>query len=305
LDTRKLAAFVAAAQAGSLSSAAKRTGVTLSTVSRYVADLESSLGVALLVRTGRGVRATPAGERLLASARLVLRELDGVRADLDRTQPRLAQLRLSAPPDFARCVLPAVLDELGRRRPELEIDALGDTRRVSLLEEDYDAAVRIGPLDDSGLVARKLGVASRMLLAAPHAARALRSVSDLDRADKVGVTGAPAQLAATIRDRTVRLRLDARIRVGSFVEAGEIAARSARVVLLPSFAAAAFVTAGRLSPVLPSLKIAPVVLHLLVPARHRSEPLLRELGEMLTTELATIERLFASPTRATRARVHE
>lgn len=123
MDTSKITAFVAAVDAGSLSAGAARIGARLSTMSRRIADLETELQTKLLVRTGRGVRVTPMGERFLARARVILAELEAAAADLRgaRDVP-IARLRISVPPDLGLAVMPMVLAELSRRYPDLVVE---------------------------------------------------------------------------------------------------------------------------------------------------------------------------------------
>lgn len=289
MDTRKLAAFVAAVDAGSLSSGATRLAAKLSTVSRRIAELEASLGVALLVRNGRGVAPTSAGSRFLAHARVVLRELDAAQAALRDPAPTMPVVRLSSPPDIAREVLPAILEQLAVEHRELVIDARTDVRRVSLLEEEYDAAIRLGPLDDSQLVARRLGLVSRLVCAAPGAVPRPSSARAFDELEKVAVHGIPTEIVLRLRGRSERVQYDARIRVATFGEAAEIAARSQRVVILPSFTALRFLRERRLVQILPPHALAPVALQLVSTPRHRGAPLLRRLAVLLTGALATVE----------------
>ena len=161
MDTDVLRTFVAAADAGSLSVAARRRGAQLSTVSRQIRDLEDEVATPLFTRTGRGVRLTQAGERFVEHARQVLRQLDVAAAEArGHRRVELAQLRLSLPLELALRLLPAVLVGVRAAHPGVFLDVQTDARRVSLLEEDFDAAIRLGPLGDSELVARSLGTVS-------------------------------------------------------------------------------------------------------------------------------------------------
>lgn len=296
MDTSKLSAFVAAAEAGSLSRAAQRLRAQLSTVSRQVADLEATLGAALLVRTGRGVRMTPAGERFLARARHVLRELDTAAAEArGAVTPELTELRLSAPPDLSARILPSVLVALTKRYPGIAVEARTETRRVSLLEESYDAVLRLGPLEPSELLARRLGIISLVACAAPGVV--IEDARSLSACEHVLVDGMRSELPATLRGRAVRVRCEGRVRVSTFGEAAEIAAQSGRAVILPSTTAAPFVTAGRLVPVVPALSLPDVALHLLRTPRHRGSEILRELGDLVAAALEAGERTVREASR--------
>ncbi len=307
MDTAKITAFVAAADAGSLSRGAARIGARLSTMSRRIGDLEAELATKLLVRTGRGVRVTPLGERFLVRARVVLAELEAAAADVREARDApIARLRISVPPDIGFVVMPLVLAELSRRYPDLTIESRSDVRRVSIVEEAYDAAIRLGPLDDSGLVPRSLGSFSRTPCAVPDVAASLRTLRSLAAAEHVRVGEAHDEVAGTYRGRPVWLPTRGRLRVGSFHEAGLIAASSERIAILPTFTAAPFLAEGRLARVLPRLTFPRVEARLVLTPRHRGNAAIRAFGELVKDALARAEGLVASdrprPKPARRAR---
>lgn len=160
--------FVAVAEEESFSSAARRLAMSAPAVTRAISTLEHKLGVRLLTRTTRFVRATEAGRRYLEDARRIIAEADeadeaarGVNA-----VPR-GQLMLTAPVLFGRMfVMPVVVDYL-RRYPETTVSALFLDRVVHLVEEGLDVGVRIGHLPDSSLQAVRVGQVRSVLCAAP------------------------------------------------------------------------------------------------------------------------------------------
>lgn len=292
MDTSALTAFVTAAEAGSLTRAAERLGAQISTVSRRIADLEAALGAALFQRTGRGVRLTPSGERVLERARRVLGELELAAAEVrgDPT-PDLTVLRLSSPPDLSRQLLPTVLCELVTRHPGLSIEARAEVRRVSLVEESYDAVVRLGRLSPSDLIARKLGSVTMVACARPGSA--ITSPRELAGREHVLVVGTPSELGGIYRRRRTRIRLTGAIHTSSFLEAAEVAARSERPAILPSFVAVPMIAAGRLERAAPALALPSVPLHLLRTPKHRASAVIRDLGDLLSAALETVERAVA------------
>lgn len=289
MDTSKLAALVAAADAGSLSGAAKRLRRELSTVSRQVSDLESSLAAPLLIRTGRGVRPTPAGERYVERARSILQELDAAAAEARGEPGVVTDLRLSVPVEIALQVMPGVVAELLRLHPSLHVDVRSEVRRVSLLEEEYDAAIRVGPLKSSDLLSRKLGAVSLVLCGTPEAARRTVSLAALRAAEMVLVAGTRTEMQGSLRGRKVRLETKGRCRVNTFTEAASLAAASTALVVLPGFTAAPWLRSQRLVRVLPDLALPRVDLHAVYRPHHRGSPVLRDLGALLTTELERAE----------------
>lgn len=291
MDTAKLTSLLAAADTGSLSAAARQLGLQLSTVSRQLADLEAEVGTALLLRTGRGVRMTAAGERYVERARHIVREVEAAAADARGERgAELGQLRLSAPVELALRVLPPVLAALATRHPTLGIDVHSDARRVSLLEEDFDCAIRLGALRDSELVARKLGAVSLVLCARPDRAKGVRHVSDLRGAEHVLVAGARTSFSVTLRGRAVRLRIEGRCRVSTFSEAALLAACSERLALLPSFAAVPYVASGQLVRVLPNLVVPRADVQLVYTSRYRGSRVIEDLGDLVAAALDACER---------------
>lgn len=282
MDTDRIVSFIAAADAGSLSRAARRLGLPLSSVSRRIADLESELGSKLLERTGRGVRLSPAGDRFMVRARAVLQQLELARAEVRSGGASTTPLRLSVPPDFGLCVMPPVLAALAARFPLAAIHVRGDVRRVSLAEESFDASVRLGKLALSELIATRIGMVSLGVYAAPG--RPVGSVDELATRESVLVDLAPTEVPAQERGRTVKLRVNGRLKTGTFLEAAELASVSDRVALLPSFVAASYVDAGRLERVGP-WKFTPVPIHLLRTPRHRGSPVLDAMAKLLEEKL--------------------
>lgn len=294
IDLDALRAVVATADGGSLSAAARALGLQLSTVSRQVAQLERAIDVTLLVRTGRGVRLTPAGERYVERARRVLLELDAAEGEARADSSSVASLRVAAPVELSLRLLPAALVELARRHPGVVVSVAAEARRVSLLEEDFDAAVRIGALEDSRLVARPLGSTSIVFVARPSFGSQLSSVTAINDAEHVLVGGSSKQLVGVLARRDVRIRRAGALSVSTFSEAAAIAALSDRVAMVPAFTASEWIRSGALARVLPELELPSAPVHLLLPHRNRGVRALRTLGELLSTALGRAERAAAS-----------
>jgi DNA-binding transcriptional LysR family regulator len=163
-----MSVLVAAADAGSLSAAARRLGMPLATVSRRVSDLEAHVGARLLRRSSRRLSLTDAGEAYLVSARRILDQVEEAerRAAGEHLAPR-GGLVLTAPLVFGRLhVLPIVTDFLAAY-PEIDIRLTLSDRNASLPDDHIDIAVRIGALADSSLLAARVGDMRRILAASP------------------------------------------------------------------------------------------------------------------------------------------
>jgi len=163
-----MSAFVAVCDAEGFAPAARRLGMSASAVTRLVAGLEDRLGVRLLQRTTRSVRLTEAGERYLQRARRILVEVDEAEdiAQSERATPR-GRLVVTAPLLFGRMHVAPVLRRFLDDYPEVTAQLHLSDHVVNLVEEGVDLAVRIGMLEDSSLVARRLGQTRRLLVASP------------------------------------------------------------------------------------------------------------------------------------------
>src|ERR1041384_782170 len=139
-----MAVFVAAVQGGSLTAAARATGLTPSAVSKAVARLEQGFGTPLLRRSTRSMRVTDAGQVFFERARAVLEELRSVDAQMasDRAAPR-GRLRISAPLVFGQTRVAPALIGFMKQNPAVSIDLDLTDRFVDLVEERVDVAVRV------------------------------------------------------------------------------------------------------------------------------------------------------------------
>jgi DNA-binding transcriptional LysR family regulator len=164
-----MTAFVAVADQRGFARAARTLGLSPPAVTRLVAGLEGELGLALLRRTTRSVSLTDAGARYLERARRILGDLDAAEraARAEREVPS-GRFVVAAPAVFGRLEVAPVVTELLERYPALRVELLLADRRVNLVEEGVDAAVRIGPLSDSSLIARRVGETRRVVVGAPR-----------------------------------------------------------------------------------------------------------------------------------------
>lgn len=179
MDTlRCMQAFVAVAERGSFAGAAEQLQVSAVMVGKYIQQLETHLGTALLQRNTRRQRLTEAGSAYLAGCRQVLEQVQRAEADVAglQIQPR-GLLRVSAPTTWGSCVLAPQLAGLLRAQPQLNIELDLSNRRVDLIEDGFDVAIRVGPLPSQEVVARPLPPYAMSLCAAPsYCAGAARRV---------------------------------------------------------------------------------------------------------------------------------
>ncbi|HRD34887.1 MAG TPA: LysR family transcriptional regulator [Rhodocyclaceae bacterium] len=169
IEASDLVLFAHIVEQGSFSRAASRLGMPKSTLSRRVSGLEQALGERLLLRTTRKLALTEFGHAVLAHARQIDDELGAAAALAAYRQRRPSgRLRVSMPSDFANVVLVDLLAAFAALHPEVTLDIDLSPRRVDLIGENFDLALRMGDLpDDANLVARPIGVFPAGLYAAP------------------------------------------------------------------------------------------------------------------------------------------
>ncbi|MER9328677.1 LysR family transcriptional regulator [Mesorhizobium sp. M0488] len=165
----EMAAFAAIAEAHSFTRAAVLVGRDATVLSRRLRSLEDRLGVRLLSRTTRSVSLTEAGAEFLLRVRAILTAVDEAEAAASAHAggtPR-GLLRLALPGTFGRMWIGPLLPEFLAAFPEIRIEAEFSNRFADLVAENFDVAVRLGALEDSRLVARKVATRRRLLCAAP------------------------------------------------------------------------------------------------------------------------------------------
>jgi DNA-binding transcriptional LysR family regulator len=168
VDLLSLQTFVRIADGGSLSAAARATGRSLPAVSRSLVQLESDLGVRLLHRTTRRTHLTDAGAQYLERCRRILAEIDDANASISDLGRSLAgPITLTAPVLFGQVHIAPVVTEFLGMHPDVAISLVLSDSLSNIVEEGIDLAVRIGRLQDSGLVARRLGEVRRVACASP------------------------------------------------------------------------------------------------------------------------------------------
>lgn len=187
IDLNKVSVFAKVVETGSFTSAATILGLPKSSVSRSVAHLEESLGVPLLRRTTRSVTLTDAGQRYYERVTGALTAFDEARAAAEDAHASAEGLvRITAPVDLGTWLLADAVSRLVRKYPKLKVDVVLTPRLVDLDKEGVDLGLRVGPVRDERLVAKKLGTADGGLFASSQYAKRRglpRTVRELERHD--------------------------------------------------------------------------------------------------------------------------
>ena len=247
---RDLLLFATVVTEGSFTRAARAHGITKQSVSDRISRLEASLGVRLLERTTRRLRLTEIGSLYVERCRRIAAEIEEANQEArSRQYQPSGVLRVSAPYLFGRRFLGPIVAAYAKEHANVAIELVLGDRRVDLLEDGFDLAIRVGALDDSSIASRKLGsvrsstVASRRLLERTP----LRRRADLAQVDLIGMR---RDESWPIQGRRAPVR--ARIVVNDFEIACGLAVAGLGVAHLPELVTAEHLRAGRLVRVLES-----------------------------------------------------
>lgn len=272
VDLADVAAFVRVVDAGSFTRAAGGGNLPKSALSRRVSRLERALGVRLLQRTTRSLALTDAGTAYHQRASDALAQLEEAR-DLagDSACAPAGVVRISIPVDFGSGPLSRVLTDFARQHPNIHLEVDASNRRVDLVAENFDLAIRAGKLNDSTLVARKLGEAPMILAAAPSYLERKgrpRTVADLAKHDCILFRSVGGSILWTLTGpngaESVTVRGPVSANDFSFVRAALV--NGVGIAMLPSGAASEDIAKGTVEQVLPKYlgPVGPV--HLVYPS---------------------------------------
>ena len=160
--------FIKVVETGSLSATANKLDIAKSAVSRRLAELESRLGVQLLNRTTRRLNLTDSGRQFYDHCLRILSELNEAEQTVSSSSTELrGTIKLAAPLSFGIAHLSPVLNDFMRLHPELNLDLNLNDRMINLMDEGVDLGIRIGELEDSSLIARRLAPCNLILCASP------------------------------------------------------------------------------------------------------------------------------------------
>lgn len=249
---RGIVEFVAAAQAGSFSAAARMLDVSVAHVSRTVRDLEQDMGVQLIARNTRKSVLTEAGRSLFEQCRTMLDELHETRERLQTGQLAVrGTIRISMNGYFAESRLAPALADFGKLHPDVVLEVEMNSRNVALVDEGFDLAIRAGPLEPSALIARRLVGFPIVTLAAPSLLARLGTPDHPDHLDPALCLPLGLRQWAFQRGEeacTIRATGPFRSNSGALLVSAGVAGRG--YIRLPAYYGVAEIRAGSLVPVL-------------------------------------------------------
>lgn len=251
MDVEDLQTFVEVADAGGVSPAARRLGVSKSIVSRRLSRLEADLGVQLLARTTRGAALTQAGLEFRDYAARVCAEIEAARETVLPTGALRGRFRIAAPLSFGPAHFGPVLAEMARRNPQLHIHASYTDRFVDLIAEGFDCAIRIGYLPDSSLMARRVGPVYGKLVASPDYIRDHgRPETPQDIAGHEAVLQGTETWQLMDGDKVISVHPQGRFKADNGTALAIAAAAGLGIALLPDCITEEYLKSGALVPVM-------------------------------------------------------
>jgi DNA-binding transcriptional LysR family regulator len=284
--------FCTVVDKGSFVSAADTLGMSKAAISRYVSGLEDRLGVRLLHRTTRRLSLTDEGRQFYHQAREVLTMMDAAEESVSSSAPEPSGiLRINAPVSFGVIHLAPVWAEFMQLYPKIELDISLNDRIVDLVEEGFDAAVRIARLENSSLVGRRLASTRMRLCAAPSyldTHEPIRALADLTEHGVIAYTnfasGNEWQFKGPQGDESVLTRSILRCNNGDTCRS--IALAGGGVSLQPSFMVAGDLRRGALVEILPEYQSVELGIYAVYPTRKHLAPKVRMLINFLADRFA-------------------
>ncbi|MBI1779437.1 MAG: LysR family transcriptional regulator [Proteobacteria bacterium] len=281
-----IVAFVAVAEAGSISEAARRLRLSKSVVSERLAELERSLGATLLHRTTRKLSISEDGLAFHQRASRIVQEVIDATAEIsERREALIGPLRISGPVSFGSLHLGPALYRFLKENPGIELTLDLDDRFVNVATAGFDAVVRHGPLGDSRLVAKRLAPSRRVLVASPSYLERYgkpKAVADLEQHRGIVYTNrgtADWRFLGNGRMIVVRPRKSLCVNNGTIMRGAAMAGLG--IALLPTFEVYTAVAAGELSVIEVDAEAEGAVIHIAYPKNKRVSAKVRALGDCL------------------------
>lgn len=285
MDLNALREFCAIATEGSFAAAARKLGTPKSTVSKRIQDLETALGVRLIERTTRRLHLTAEGALVLARADRILSDAEEITRALSEADDSIrGHLRIAAPMLFGQVFMGQIVAVCRRLYPDLTLEIVLTDSQPDLIEEGFDAAIRVGHPADSPFIARPIATSHRVVVAAPDLVPAPLT-------DPEGLARLPILLYGvglvhtwyfTDGRRETSIRLAGGLAMTSHIALRDAALGGAGVAQLPLFLIEEDLASGRLVPVLEGWTCQPSEIAFVYPSAQSLTVRLRAFHEVLS-----------------------
>ncbi|MGZ3689984.1 MAG: LysR family transcriptional regulator [Pseudobdellovibrio sp.] len=281
MDYNQISLFIEVVEAGSISEAARRLNVAKSNISRALAGLEKSLKIQLIYRNTRSFKPTEVGQDLY---NLCKGPFSQIRESVEKVKKDEVELKgkliITVAVDFAHTVLPFIISDFNKHYPKIELDIRGEDRRVDLVKEGVDLALRVGQLNDSMLKSLKICDISSILVASPQYLAQQPKIRSLDQLQD-------HRMISFIKKYENQLQLikkngkkqKVKISTGTLVNnpliSKSLAVMGQGIAILPDIICYEELKSGELIRVLPEFSSEPSPLHYVWPAQTAESPRVR------------------------------
>lgn len=283
MDIEDLRTFVAVADAGGVSAAARRLGVSKSIVSRRLFRIEAELGVQLLARTTRGAALTEAGITFRDHAARASAEIDTARETILPAGELHGRLRVAMPLTFGPTHFAPVLAEMARQHPQLHIHTSYSDRFVDLIAEGFDCAIRGAYLQDSNLIAKRVGPIHGKLVASPAYIKAYGFPETVEQlVNHQALMQGTEAWQFTDGDRIVNVQPQGKFKADSATALAAAAAAGLGIAWLPDCITHTYLASGALVPIMTRYPVPPGAVYVVRPPSQHPARKVRVLTEMLT-----------------------
>jgi len=282
LNIEELQTFVEVADAGGISPAALRLGVSKSIVSRRLFRLEAELGIQLLTRSTRGAALTEAGATFRDYAARACAEIEIAKETILPAGDLCGRLRVAVPLSFGPTHFASVLAGMARSHPQLHIHTSYSDRFVDLIAEGFDCAIRAGTLQDSNLIARRVGPLYGKFVASPDYIKAHgfpETPEDL-AAHQALMQGTEAWRLMD-GDKIITVRPQGRFKADSGVALAVAAVAGLGIAALPDYLIDEHIASGALVPVMTGHPPPPAGIYIIRPPGQHPARKVRVLTELL------------------------
>jgi LysR family transcriptional regulator, regulator for bpeEF and oprC len=304
-NVQQFLAFASAARHTSFAKAARELALSPSAVAKSISRLESQLGVRLFYRTTRQVSLTPDGRTLFDQCQRVLEEVEVLKsvAAGARSAPT-GLLRVSAPITFGKYVVLPVIQRLMEQHPALSIDLRLTDQFEDIVREGLDAAIRVGALSDSGLVARPFAEQVLTVCASPQYLKAHgkpKSPGDIERhacaVFRMPTSGRDRPWEFRANGEPLKLNPVSRLRLSDGEALVEAAIAGIGLVQTPHYMTESAIASGRLVECLADFRPAPLPISIVHAGGRVVPPRVRVLIDALTTDTPAATRRKKAPAR--------
>ena len=296
-DLNDLFYFAKVVEHGGFMAASRVIGIPKSRLSRRIAELEDHLGVRLLQRTTRSLALTEVGSQYYLHCQAVLAEAEAAEETIAhaRAEPR-GLVRISCPELLAKSLLAPILPRFMQAHPQVRIQLEATNRRVDLIEEGFDIAIRVRNMieNSANQVARPIGIGRATLVASPALLQSLgtpATPADLTRYPCLTMNRADGRGQWSLLDgdgHEITVMVEApRLMTDDLLVLAQAAQQGMGVALLPRLVIQDALNRGTLQALLPGYQIPWGILHLVFPTRRGLVPSVRSLIDFLSTNMVT------------------